>query len=166
MQGWPDPSVLLEAAANAFERYRMADEDRHIDPARDAFDAFKRLPRDRPIEMLNLVRFREHAEYPPDHAAAGEGLTGARAYRRYQRESGPVFARVGGAIIWSAEPELVLIGPREERWDAAFVARYPSAAAFLEMVADPDYRKAVVHRQAAVETSRLIRTSPRESAGN
>ena len=135
--------------------------DRHIDPEREAFDAFKDLPRDTPIEMLNLVRFRDRAGYPSDHPAAAEGVSGDEADRRYGRASGPVFARVGGEIVWSARPELVLIGPADERWDAAFVARYPSGAAFLEMVTDPAYRQAVVHRQAAVETSRLIRTAPR-----
>ena len=35
-----------------------------------------------------------------------------------------------------------------------------TAHAFLAMVSDPDYQRAVVHRQAAVETSRLIRTRP------
>lgn len=138
--------------------------DHHIDPTREAFDAFKALPRDYPVEMLNLLRFRADAAYPADHPAAAERLTGAEAYRRYGQESGPVFARVGGAIIWSGAPECVLIGPAEERWDAAFVARYPTAAAFLEMVTDPAYRLAVVHRQAAVATSRLIRTRPRERA--
>jgi len=132
----------------------------HVDPDREAFDAFKALPRDTPIEMLNLVRFRAAADYPADHACAAEALTGAQAYRRYQRESGPVFARVGGTIVWSATPQLTLIGPPGEHWDAAFVARYPSAAAFLEMLAEPAYRAAVVHRQAAVETSQLIRTAP------
>ena len=132
-----------------------------VDPTREAFDAFKDLPRDGPVEMLNLVRYRAEAAYPADHAAASEGLSGAEAYRRYSRESGPVFERVGGTILWSAAPQLVLIGPVDEHWDAAFVARYPSAAAFLEMVTDPDYQRAVVHRQAAVATSRLIRTAPR-----
>ena len=135
-------------------------DDRHIDPTREAFDAFKALPRDAPVEMLNLIRFRDRAAYPEDHPAAREGLSGAQAYRRYGKESGPVFARVGGTIIWSGTPEAVLIGPAGERWDAAFVARYPSAAAFLEMLADPAYRAAVVHRQAAVETSRLVRMAP------
>jgi hypothetical protein len=40
---------------------------------------------------------------------------------------------------------------------------YPTAAAFLEMVTDPVYRQAVVHRQAAVATSRLIRCAPRDA---
>lgn len=135
--------------------------DQHVDPERAAFEAFKALPRDAPVEMLNLLRFREVAAYPAGHARAGAGLTGAEAYRLYGAESGPVFRRVGGTILWSGRPELTLIGPADERWDAAFVARYPTAAAFLEMVTDPDYRQAVVHRQAAVLTSRLIRHAPR-----
>ncbi len=134
----------------------------HIDPSRPQFDAFKALPRDKPIEMLNLIRFRARAAYPEEHPQAAEGLSGAEAYARYGAGSGPIFRRVGGTIVWSAAPELVLTGPADEAWDTAFVARYPSAHAFLEMVTDPDYRRAVVHRQAAVATSRLIRTAPRE----
>lgn len=135
--------------------------ERFVDPERTAFESFKRLPRDRPIEMINLVRFRERAAYPSDHPAASEGMSGGEAYRRYSQDSAPVFERVGGKILWSGKPELVLIGPAEERWDAAFIARYPAAGAFLAMVTDEEYRRAVVHRQAAVETSRLIRTAPR-----
>ena len=141
-------------------------EDRHVDPERAAFEEFKNLPRDEPVDMLNLVRFREVAVYPPDHRHADEQMTGADAYRHYSKESAPIFKRVGGAILWSAMPRLVLIGPADERWDAVFVARYPNASAFLEMVTDEEYRAAVVHRQAAVETSRLIRTSPREVANS
>lgn len=47
--------------------------DSHIDPERVQFDAFKDLPRDHPIEMLNLVRFREQATYPEDHPLVGKG---------------------------------------------------------------------------------------------
>ncbi len=137
----------------------------HIDPTREAFDAFKALPRDRPVAMLNLLRFRERAGYPPGHPLAGESFSGAEAYRRYGEASGPVFQRVGGTIVWRGTPALTLIGPEDEAWDAAFVARYPTAAAFLEMVTDADYRRAVVHRQAAVATSRLIRCSAEDHAG-
>lgn len=132
----------------------------YIDPERDQFEAFKALDRDQPIEMLNLVRLRERAAYPDDHALAGENLTGAEAYARYGAESGPVFKGLGGRIVWRGRFQTVLIGPADERWDHVFVARYPTAHAFLQMVTDPDYRRAVVHRQAAVETSRLIRCTP------
>jgi len=129
----------------------------HIDPDRDAFDAFKALPRDEPIWMLNLVRFRAHAVYPAGHGDAGAGRSGAEAYREYGRLSEPVFQRVGGRVVWRGEMQAMLIGPATERWDTIFIAHYPRAAAFLEMVTDPAYRIAVVHRTAGVETSRLIR---------
>jgi hypothetical protein len=51
-------------------------------------------------------------------------------------------------------------GPLEERWDLAFIAAYPHAGAFLEMVTDPDYRLHVAHRTAGVADSRLIRLAP------
>lgn len=123
-----------------------------VDPERAQFEAFKKLPRDMPILMLNLLRFRDRADYEDDREA-----TGAEAYAAYGRQSGPIFDRVGGRIVWRGTPETVLIGPQDERWDLIFVARYPTAGAFLEMVTDPDYQIAVKHRQAAVLDSRLIR---------
>ncbi|MEC9311874.1 MAG: DUF1330 domain-containing protein [Pseudomonadota bacterium] len=132
----------------------------YIDPDRAQFEAFKELDRDQPIEMLNLVKFRDAAAYPEDHALAGSGLTGAEAYKNYGRETAPIIARLGAGIVWRGNWQATLIGPGDEVWDEMFIARYPTAHAFLEMVTDPDYRKAVVHRQAAVETSRLIRTNP------
>lgn len=134
--------------------------DKHVDPERAQFDAFKALPRDTKIHMLNLVRFKDEATYPDDHPLAGKGLSGAEAYANYGMDSGPVFQRVGGSIVWRGSMEAMLIGPEGEKWDAMFVAEYPNSGAFMEMVTDPVYRQAVVHRQAAVETSRLIRTAP------
>ncbi len=124
----------------------------YLDPERHQFDAFKNLPRDKPIMMLNLLLFRDKAVYEDDREA-----TGAEAYAAYGRESSPIFRRVGGKIIWHGRPDLMLIGPKDEHWDMIFVARYPTANAFLEMVTDPDYQVAVKHRQAAVLDSRLIR---------
>ena len=126
----------------------------YIDPERGQFEAFKALPRDEPIMMLNLLCFRDKAAYDD-----GREATGAEAYEAYGRESAPVFHRVGGEIIWRGKPEVMLIGPEDQHWDLIFVARYPSAGAFLEMVTDPRYREAVKHRQAAVLDSRLIRTT-------
>jgi uncharacterized protein (DUF1330 family) len=134
----------------------------YIDPTRAAFDLFKSLPRDTPLNMLNLVRFREQAAYPEGHEHAGKGWSGARAYQEYGATSSSIFQRVGGSIIWRGKFETVLTGPAEEHWDAAFIAHYPHAGAFLEMVTDPDYKLAVVNRQAAVLTSRLIRFAPGE----
>ena len=131
-----------------------------IDPTRPQFDAFKALPRDTPIHMLNLIRLKPLADYPPDHPDHGKGLTGLDAYRAYGRTSAEIFAKVGGRQVWVGRPETVVTGPPDERWDLAFIAEYPSASAFLAMVTDPDYREHVKHRTAGVEDSRLIRLAP------
>ena len=73
--------------------------DHHVDPERAQFDAFKALPRDTVIHMLNLVRFRDTAAYPAEHPLAGRHLTGAEAYGHYGADSGPIFQRVGGRIV-------------------------------------------------------------------
>ena len=132
----------------------------YVDPSRENFDRFKAMPRDTPIHMLNLIRLRPLADYPPDHPDHGRGLSGLDAYRAYGRTSAEVFARVGARQVWAGRPEAVVTGPADERWDLAFIAEYPSAGAFLAMVTDPDYREHVKHRTAAVEDSRLIRLAP------
>jgi uncharacterized protein (DUF1330 family) len=131
-----------------------------IDPSRPQFEAFKALPRDTPIQMLNLIRLRPLAEYPPDHPNHGKAMTGLEAYRAYGADSAEVFARVGGRQVWAGRPEAVVTGPSDELWDLAFIAEYPNAAAFLAMVTDPAYREHVKHRTAGVADSRLIRLAP------
>ena len=133
-----------------------------IDPLRQQFDAFKALPRDTPIHMLNLIRLKPKADYPVGHPDHGKDLSGLDAYRAYGRTTAPVFKRVGGRQIWAGRPETVVTGPADERWDLAFIAEYPSAGAFLAMVTDPEYRELVKHRGAGVEDSRLIRLAPVE----
>jgi uncharacterized protein (DUF1330 family) len=132
----------------------MSDDD-YIDPTKEQFARFRELARDGEIHMLNLVRLRERARY-----ADGREATGDEAYNAYARESAPVFKRVGGRQHWLGRFEMMVIGPTSERWDRVFIAAYPSVDAFVEMIRDPVYREAVKHRQAAVETSRLIRLQP------
>ncbi|MEL7463882.1 MAG: DUF1330 domain-containing protein [Pseudomonadota bacterium] len=132
----------------------------NVDPTREQFTVFKDLPRDQPVNMLNLVKLLDKATY-----ADGRDATGAEAYAAYGRESAPIFQRVGGSILWRGAPECVLIGPAEEAWDIAFIARYPTGGAFLEMVTDPAYQAIVFHRQAAVVDSRLIRMADLPQGG-
>ncbi len=130
----------------------------YIDPTKEVFGVFRNNDRPGPIQMLNLVRFRDQAAYPD-----GRQISGADAYAAYGKDSAPVFSRLGGSIIWRGNFELMLIGPQTENWDECFIAQYPSVAAFVEMVRDPVYREAVKHRQAAVADSRLVRLAPSDS---
>ena len=131
-----------------------------VDPTRETVTLLKDLDLSHPVDMLNLVKLRAQANYDDGRAA-----TGAEAYAAYGRESSPIFQAVGGKIVWSAAPELMIIGPESEGWDVVFVARYPTGQAFLDMVYNPDYQAIVFHRQAAVETSRLLRTNAKEGGG-
>ena len=133
------------------------DNDHFVDPSRENFEIFKALDRTSPVLMLNKLKFYDIAKYEAGHLLENTPMTGAEAYANYGVDSGPIFSRVGGSIIWRGEFEATVIGPTDEHWDQVFIARYPSAAAFLEMVTDPVYQKAVKHRQAAILTSRLQR---------
>lgn len=135
----------------------------YIDPSRANFDAFKYLPRDEPIHMLNLLLYRDKARYPDGHEHAALGWTGRRAYEEYGKTSGPIFRRVGGTIVWRGVFQTVVTGPEPMRWHDGFVAQYPGSAAFLEMVKNPEYQTAVVNRTAALADSRLVRFQPGES---
>ncbi len=138
----------------------------YIDPTREQFGKMMKMPDDGPIHMLNLVRFHALAVYEAGHALEGAGLTGEQAYANYGKHSHPIFDRVGGKIAHSWAFRQLVIGPDTEQWDRVFVAQYPSAAAFGEMVKDPDYQIAVKHRQAAVADSRLIRMKPAQAGAN
>jgi len=132
----------------------------YIDPDRAAWDIFKALPKDQPIQMLNLIRLKARAEYPPDHPDHGKGLTGLDAYRAYGRTTVHIFKRVGGRQVWVGKPQVMVTGPQAEAWDLAFIAEYPTSGAFIEMVRDPEYRELVGHRTAGVADSRLLRLAP------
>ena len=132
----------------------------YVDPDRQAWEIFKSLPPDRPIQMLNLIRLKPLAEYPEGHPDHGKALTGLDAYRAYGRTTAPIFKRLGGRQIWAGRPQVMVTGPSSEQWDLAFIAEYPSADAFIAMVRDPEYREFVKHRTAGVADSRLLRLEP------
>ena len=130
----------------------------HINPEREQFKALYDLPLDHPVFMINLLRFREKANYAADAPEAGEPpVSGAEAYKRYGQDAAPYFSGVGGKQFWIGKPEATVIGPKDEPWDLAFIAYYPTGQAFIDMVKNPDYQKATRHRTAATVDSRLIR---------
>lgn len=100
--------------------------------------------------MLNLLRFRERA------SGIDAGASGAEAYGRYGAAVAPFLARAGGEVLLALEPRDSVIGPDPGEWDLVVAVRYPSRAAFLSMIADPEYLAAHEHRAAGVADSRLV----------
>ncbi|BAI96791.1 hypothetical protein Sj15T_12490 [Sphingobium sp. TA15] len=133
-----------------------------IDPLPAAFAFFKSLPRDTPIHMLNLARYKDMAEYPADHPQVDAQWSGRRAYAEYGRLSEPILRRVGGNIVWRGAFEALVIGEPGQIWDDAFIAHYPSTEIFFELIKDPDFPAAWVHRSAGILDYRLMRFAPRE----
>ncbi|HZX19230.1 MAG TPA: DUF1330 domain-containing protein [Pseudomonas sp.] len=114
---------------------------------------------DTPLLMLNLLRFQPQASYASDSSHAP--CSGREAYARYSQTALRKVRGVGGEVQVMAAAQAALIAPADERWDELLLVRYPSKAAFLSMLADPEYRAATEHRTAALADSRLIATTPR-----
>ena len=100
-----------------------------IEPTQEQMEVFLALPDEGPVVMINLLCFREQADYA---AEAGEPpRTGPEAYGRYSEAVQPLLAKVGGRPIWVGLGRNTLIAPEGERWDQAFLVEYPSKQAFL-----------------------------------
>jgi uncharacterized protein (DUF1330 family) len=111
---------------------------------------------DAPIVMINLLRYRAQAAYPDGFDA--EPCSGREAYQRYGTVAAGRVASVGGRLLWMGRVRASVIAPDDETWDDAILVEYPSRRAFLEMVSQPEYLAAAVHRTAALADSRLIAT--------
>lgn len=122
---------------------------------KETFNAFREMNREGPVQMLNFIRLHDVAQEDVPTKRSGR-----EAYAAYSRISAPVIAAIGVKIVWRGDWELGLIGPDGERWDICFVAEYPSVQSFANMFKDPVYREAMMHRQAAVRDSRLVRLAP------
>jgi uncharacterized protein (DUF1330 family) len=126
----------------------------YIDPEFGAIENFvTTYPADTPVLMLNLLRFRDQAEYVDQKAQA---CSGPEAYGRYGSGVFPLIEGCGGSIVWQGSQSAMLIGPDDKDWHLAVLARYPSAQAFVDMASSDAYQAVVFHRTAALEDSRLI----------
>jgi uncharacterized protein (DUF1330 family) len=110
-----------------------------------------------PLQFVNLLAYRDQAVYPEAHELAGAGLAGAEAYARYGAVALGHVTRRGGSMTLYNEVRLVLVG-RDVPWDQVAVMEYPSIDAFVDMIRDPDYRSALVHRDAGLAETVLLVT--------
>jgi uncharacterized protein (DUF1330 family) len=118
-----------------------------VAPNDEQMKGFMEPGHDGPIYMLNLLKFKEKAEYPDGRET---DLTGAEAYGIYGKEVAGHLAKVGGAPMFSAAVERLMLGEVEELWDMTAIAMYPSRKAMLEMISAPDYQASAVHRTAGL----------------
>jgi len=109
------------------------------------------------VVMLNLLRFRNVADYSANpELAPALPISGAEAFDRYIRHTLPFLRESGGDLIFIGAGGPFLVGPEDARWDMAMLVRQSSVAAFLAFADHDAYIAGLGHRTAAIEDSRLL----------
>lgn len=95
--------------------------------------------------MLNLLKMRDG---------------GRSSYEKYAAQVGPFLREVGGEVLYAGDCSTAVVAPDGHDWDAVLLVRYPSRAAFLAMVANPEYQTITGLRTSALENAVLQATVP------
>ena len=115
---------------------------------------------DEPIFMVNLLKFKDKAEYPDKRES---NLSGKEAYAIYSKEVVGHLEKVGGKPIFGSEVTRLMLGEVEDLWDQVAIAMYPNRKSMLKMISDPDYIKSAQHRVAGLAGQLNIETKIRNN---
>lgn len=109
-----------------------------------------------PIVMVNLLKFRDLAEYAD---GSDRDLSGRDAYQRYAAAVGKLIREYGGRILFAGDVTHLMIGQADDMWDEVALAEYPDRAAFMAMIAAPEFQAAAHHREAGLDGQLNIETT-------
>jgi len=126
-----------------------------LEPNEEQIAGFLAPGDDQPIYMLNLLKYKDKAEYADGRNTE---LSGRDAYQIYGVAVIERLASVNGDIIFSGAVSRLMLGEVEELWDDVAIAMYPSRAAMLEMISSPEYQAIAVHREAGLAGQLNIET--------
>src|SRR5262245_35903432 len=119
---------------------------RYLEPTQEAGRALIMRGLAGPVVMLNLLRFREIADYTSaPHLAPEEPISGAAAYQRYMDCTHPFLEASGGEVIFFGNGGPFLIGPADEHWDAVMLVRQRSINDFMAFASNPAYLQGLGH---------------------
>jgi len=107
-------------------------------------------PDDRPVVMVNLLRFKPTADVPND------ARTGEDEYRAYADKMVAFVESKGGRLIWSGRFDSQVIGDGGDSFHMIGLVEYPSRKAFLEIATDPYVQEIGLHRAAGLEGQWLL----------
>ena len=126
-----------------------------VGPNEDQIKAFMEPGHDKPVYMVNLLKFKDKAEYEDGRET---DLTGREAYMLYGNEVREHLLSVGGKAIFAADVTHLTIGSVEDLWDEVAIAMYPTRKAMMEMSMKPEFQASAVHRIAGLEGQLNIET--------
>jgi uncharacterized protein (DUF1330 family) len=126
-----------------------------LEPTQAQMEAFLADAEDRPIHMVNLLKFRDKAAYPDGRDAE---MSGREVYMfRYGIKMIEMVQGAGGSLTFSGEAASLLVGEVEEPWDTVAIVTYPSEAVMIELTQSPEFQEISEHRKAGLEGQLLIR---------
>lgn len=129
----------------------------YLEPTQESGRAFVMRAIEGEVVMLNLLRFREVADYSATPDLAPETpISGAEAYDRYIAHTLPHLRASGGELLFLGKGGSFLIGPQGEHWDRAMLVRQSSVQAFMAFASNEAYLAGIGHRTAAIADSRLL----------
>lgn len=102
---------------------------------------------DQPIIMVNLLKFKDRAEYADGRDC---DLSGYDAYQLYAKEVVKLLPTFGGEGLLAGDVTFLALGQVEELWDEVALARYPNRRALWEMSSSKAWREISVHRAAGL----------------
>lgn len=109
------------------------------------------------VVMLNLLRFRETADYSDNPELRPTApISGKQAYQLYIEHTLPFLTNSGGEVLFMGDCGEFLIGPENESWDAVLLIKQNSVNSFLSFESNKDYMRGIGHRTAALADSRLL----------
>lgn len=110
---------------------------------------------DKPIYMVNLLKFKDKAEYKDGRPT---DLSGRDAYMIYGRAVAELLPKFGGRAVFAADVTFLTLGQVEELWDEVAIATYPNRRAMMEMSMSKEWREIAVHREAGLKGQLNIET--------
>ena len=141
----------------------MAEKNNHnqnaSEPSEQQLVDLLNLPDKGPYHFVNLLKFKEKADYPSDHPLAEKDLSGERAYNIYGMAALEHVTKRGGRLITSNNVVTTVIG-ESNNWDKVATMEYQTVNAFIDMLCDPDYQSELLHRDAGLLDTQLFVTKP------
>ncbi|MGJ8536417.1 MAG: DUF1330 domain-containing protein [Parasphingopyxis sp.] len=110
---------------------------------------------DGPIFMVNLLKFKDRAEYADGRET---DLTGREAYAIYGRAVAEILPKFGGKPVFVGDVTFLSLGQVEELWDEVAIASYPARADMVRMSMSPEWQEISVHRTAGLKGQLNIET--------
>lgn len=116
-------------------------------PNKEQIKGFMEPVSEGPICMVNLLKFKEKAEYEDGRDT---DLTGREAYALYEEGVKKLLQEIGGGIGFEGDVERLALGEVEELWDVVGLAVWPSRGAMFKVMQSPEMQAISVHRSAGL----------------